>query len=88
MITIDTAKPLHATTFSLATQTQHCTWNLQIHKQQQTPPPPPPPHPTYSLRSSQVKHTPQDSINEMIVWKMNQLVIVDFSFISSFLHEQ
>ena len=85
MITIDTAKPLHATTFSLATQTQHCTWNLQSHKQQQ---PPPPPHPTYSLPSSQVKLTPQDSINEMIVWKMNQLVIVDFSFISSLLHEQ
>ena len=84
MITIDTAKPLHATTFSLATQTQHCTGNLQSHKQQQ----PPPPHPTYSLRSSQVKHPPQDSINEMIVSKMNQLVIVDFSFISSFLHEQ
>ena len=56
MITIDTAKPLHATTFSLATQTQHCTWNLQSHKQQHPPPPPPhlltPPTPYDQARSS------------------------------------
>ena len=83
MITIDTVKPLHTTTFSLATQTQHCIWNLQSHKQ---PPPPPPfsPHLALTVKPGQ---TPQDSINEMTVWKMNQLVIVDFGFISSFLHE-
>ena len=27
------------------------------------------------LQSKQVKGTPQDSINELIVWKMNPLVI-------------
>ena len=27
------------------------------------------------LQSRQVKRTPQDSINELIIWKMNQLVV-------------
>ena len=27
------------------------------------------------LQSKQVKRTPQDSINEMIIWKMNPLVV-------------
>ena len=28
-----------------------------------------------NLQSKQVKRTPQDSINELIIWKMNALVI-------------
>ena len=28
-----------------------------------------------SLQSKQVKHTPQDSSNELIIWKMNPLVV-------------
>ena len=31
---------------------------------------------------------PQDSINEFIIWKLNPLVVVDFRFISAFLHAQ
>ena len=27
------------------------------------------------LQSNQVKHTPQDSISELIIWKMNPLVV-------------
>ena len=37
------------------------------------------------LQSRQVKRTPQDSINEFIVQKLNLLVVVDFRFISAFL---
>ena len=36
----------------------------------------------YSL----VKHNPQDYINEFIIRKLNPLVVVDFRFISAFLH--
>ena len=38
------------------------------------------------LQSSQDKRTPQDSINEFIIRKLNPLVVVDFRFISAFLH--
>ena len=38
------------------------------------------------IQSSQVKHTPQDVINEFIIRKSNQLGVVDFRFISVFLH--
>ena len=40
------------------------------------------------LQSKQVKRTPQDSINELILWKMNPLVVaVSFvKFKSAFLH--
>ena len=38
------------------------------------------------LQSSQVKRTPQDYINEFIIRKLNPLVVVDFIFISAFLH--
>ena len=38
------------------------------------------------LQSSQVKRTPQASINEFIIRKLNPLVVVDFRFISAFLH--
>ena len=36
--------------------------------------------------SSQIEHTPQDSISEFIIRKLNALVVVDFRFISAFLH--
>ena len=36
--------------------------------------------------STQVKRTPQDYINEFIIRKLNPLVVVDFRFISAFLH--
>ena len=39
-----------------------------------------------TLQSSQVKCTPQDSINKSITRKLNLLVFVDFRFISAFLH--
>ena len=39
------------------------------------------------LQSRQVKCTPQDSINEFIIRKLNPWVAVDFRFISAFLHE-
>ena len=29
----------------------------------------------FFLQSNQVKRTPQDSINELIIWKMNPLVV-------------
>ena len=38
------------------------------------------------LKSSQVKRTPQASINEFVIRKLNPLVVVDFKFISAFLH--
>ena len=38
------------------------------------------------LQSSQVNRTPQDSINEFIIHKLNPLVVVNFRFISAFLH--
>ena len=40
----------------------------------------------HTLQSSEVKRTPQDFINEFIIRKLNPLVLVDFSFISVFLH--
>ena len=40
----------------------------------------------HTLQSSQVKCTPQDFINEFIIRKWNPLVLVDFRFISVFLH--
>ena len=40
----------------------------------------------FLLQLSQVKCTPQDSINEFIIRKLNPLVVVDFTFISAFLH--
>ena len=40
----------------------------------------------YMLQSGQVKCTPQDSINELIIQKLNLLVFVDFRFISTFLY--
>ena len=36
--------------------------------------------------SSQIERTPQDSISEFIIRKLNALVVVDFRFISAFLH--
>ena len=38
------------------------------------------------LQSNQVKRTPQDAINEFIIQKLNPLVVVNFRFISEFLH--
>ena len=38
------------------------------------------------LKSSQVKRTPQASIDEFVIRKLNPLVVVDFRFISAFLH--
>ena len=35
-------------------------------------------------QSSQVKHTPQHSINKFIIQKFNPSVVVDFRFISAF----
>ena len=40
----------------------------------------------FTLQSTQVKRTPQDYINEFIIRKLNPLVVVDFRFISAFLH--
>ena len=42
--------------------------------------------PYHKLQSSHLKRTPQDSINEFIIRKLNPLVLVDFRFISVFLH--
>ena len=39
-----------------------------------------------SLQSSQVKRTPQNSTNEFIIRKLSPLAVVDFRFISTFLH--
>ena len=38
------------------------------------------------LQLSWVKRTPQDYINEFIIWKLNPLVVLDFRFMSAFLH--
>ena len=38
------------------------------------------------LQSNQVKHTPQESINEFIIQKLNPLLVVDFRLISAFLY--
>ena len=38
------------------------------------------------IQSSQVKHTPQDFINEFIIHKLNALVVADFKFFSTLLH--
>ena len=40
------------------------------------------------LQSKQVKRTPQDSINELIIWKMNLLVVpvTSVKFKSELLH--
>ena len=38
------------------------------------------------LQSNQVKHTPQEYINEFIIQKLNPLLVVDFRLISAFLH--
>ena len=40
---------------------------------------------TLNSQSSQIKLNPQDSINEFIIRKLNQLVVVDLRFISAFL---
>ena len=37
------------------------------------------------LQSSQVKRTPQNSINEFIIRKLSPLAVVDLRFISTFL---
>ena len=37
-------------------------------------------------QSSQVKRTPQDSINEFIFQNLNSLLVVDFRFISALLY--
>ena len=38
------------------------------------------------LQSIQLKRIPRDSINELIILKLNALVFVDFRFISAFLY--
>ena len=38
------------------------------------------------LQSSQDKRISQNSINEFIIWKLSRLAVVDFRFISTFLH--
>ena len=38
------------------------------------------------LQSGQVKRTPQTSVNEFIIQKLSPLAVVDFGFISTFLH--
>ena len=38
------------------------------------------------LQSNQVKRTPQESINEFIIQKLNPLLVVDFRLISAFLY--
>ena len=38
------------------------------------------------LQSNQVKRTPQESINEFIIQKLNPLLVVDFRLISALLH--
>ena len=39
-----------------------------------------------NLQSNQVKRTPQESINEFIIQKLNPLLVVDFRLISAFSH--
>ena len=41
---------------------------------------------SFNLQSSRVKRTPQNYINELIIRKLSPLAVVDFRFISSFLH--
>ena len=41
---------------------------------------------SYVLQSSQVKRTPQNSINKFIIQKLSPLAVVDFRLISTFLH--
>ena len=41
---------------------------------------------TIQLQSGQVKSTLQDFINKFIIPGLNQLVVIDFSFISALLH--
>ena len=41
---------------------------------------------SYMLQSSQVKRTPQNAINKFIIRKLSPLAVVDFRFISTFLH--
>ena len=38
------------------------------------------------LQSNKVKRTPQESINEFIIQKLNPLPVVDFRLISAFLY--
>ena len=38
------------------------------------------------IKSNQVKRTPQESINEFIIQKLNPLLVVDFRLISAFLY--
>ena len=40
------------------------------------------------LQSNQVKRTPQDTINEFIIRRLNPLVVVDCRFVYTFLHVQ
>ena len=44
----------------------------------------------FALQSRQVKRTPQDSINELNIWKMNPLIVpvTIVKFKSAFLHAQ
>ena len=44
----------------------------------------------FALQSRQVKRTPQDSINELNIWKMNPLIVpvTIVKFNSAFLHAQ
>ena len=39
-----------------------------------------------TLQSNQVKRTPQESINEFIIQKLNPLLVLDFGLISAFMH--
>ena len=41
---------------------------------------------TKTLQSNQVKRAPQNAINEFIIRKLSPLAVVDFRFISIFLH--
>ena len=38
------------------------------------------------LQSNQVKRTPQESVNEFIIQKVNPWLVVDFRLISAFLY--
>ena len=42
--------------------------------------------PLLSLQSNQVKRTPQQSINEFIIQKLNPFLVVDFRLMSAFLY--
>ena len=43
-------------------------------------------YPKIPLQSNQVKRTPQESINEFNIQKLNPLLVVDFRLISAFLY--